>query len=324
MSAGNAHYVVVDRHGHRVWSQHGGAATFHRDLLWGPERTLDFIHRQRGGHAAFWMNSVWWQAVALLDLHERRLFVHTEREIAGYPRTGLREIRAWLEIMAALWPGWTVTWAPRGLYQIMEYLGLPYDTVLYLDEPPSPLTGQWAQAPTEDDDLTRVASALITVRDQDGRLSFRGCWASGLAEPLLSGPATLASHQEEALEFAVLESIPWSGAFLDVPARRLDWWSLDCLLDPAWLAPQWSGWTLTDHGDAFEEVAALIGPELLLDAGTDDGTLRRVADWFARHTADSHDRERLLRIRPVERTGALCRKSRNSVPDAGQAPCDEF
>ncbi|WP_449061904.1 hypothetical protein [Planomonospora algeriensis] len=299
MSAGNAHYVVVDRGGHRVWSRRGAAATFHRDLLWGPERTLDFIRRQQGGHAAFWMNSVWWRAVALLDLHERRLLVHTEHEIAGYPGTGLREVRAWLRIMAALWPGWTVTWVPRGLYQVMEYLGLPYDTVRYLDEPPSPLAGQWALPPAEEDDLARVAPTLVAVRDGDGRLSFGGCWASGLAEALLAGPAVLASAQEEATGFAALESVPWSGAFLDVPGRRLDWWSLDCLLDPAWPAHHWRGWTLTDHGDAFEEVAALIGPELLLDAGTDDDVLRGLTDWFARGTTDPRDHERLLRIPPT-------------------------
>ncbi|MBG0826353.1 hypothetical protein HS041_00965 [Planomonospora sp. ID67723] len=116
------------------------------------------------------------------------------------------------------------------------------------------------------------------------------------------GTATLSSRQEEATGSAVLESIPWSGAFLDVPGRRLDWWSLDCLLDPEWPAHLWRDWRLTDHGDAFEEVAALVGPELLLDAGTDDDALRRVADWFAHGTADPGDRERLLRIHPTGST----------------------
>ncbi|MFF4237951.1 hypothetical protein ACFYYL_18915 [Actinomadura geliboluensis] len=64
---GHAHYVIVDRDGHRVWSRHRGTYTLWHDLLRGPDGTIAFIEGQEGGTADFWMNSVWWNAVLLDD-----------------------------------------------------------------------------------------------------------------------------------------------------------------------------------------------------------------------------------------------------------------
>ncbi|MFI6710074.1 hypothetical protein ACIBF7_26800 [Nonomuraea sp. NPDC050478] len=295
MSGGHAHYVIVDGSGHRVWSRDRAAETLYHDLLRGPDRVIAFIREQRGGHRDHWMNSIWWQGVALLDLPARRLLVHTDQWIPGPDRhTSVLEVRAWLRLVAALWPGWTVTWAARGLHQVMDYLALPYDTVLYLDETPAP-RARWAQAPAEDD-LSAVADVLIAARDGE-RLSFGGWWAAGLAEPLLAGPGVLLTPQEEAVPFAALENVPWNGLYVDAPGRRLDWWSLDCSLDPRDLPARWPGWELTDHGDAFEEVAALIGPELLLDVDTEEEVFRRVAAWFVADAAPD-GREALRAVAP--------------------------
>ncbi|MEV0614680.1 hypothetical protein AB0I81_15225 [Nonomuraea sp. NPDC050404] len=282
MSGGHAHYVIVDGAGHRVWSRHRGALSLYQDVLKGPERMIAFIHEQEGGHRDFWMNSVWWQGVALLDLRERHLLVHTDQEMAEYGRpTSVFEIRAWLRLVASAWPGWRVTWASRGLHQVMEHLGLPYDTVLYLDDPPPELPTGWAQAPTEDNDLSRVAEVVIAVRDAGGALSFSGWWATGLDTPLLAGPDRLLSPKDEAVPFAALDAVPWSGVYLDAQNRTLDYWSLDCPLDLRELAGRWSGWRLTGHGDRFEDVLPLIGPEIVLDAGTEEAAYERVAGWFA-------------------------------------------
>lgn len=293
MGGGHAHYVIVDSAGHRVWSRHRGALTLYHDLLKGPERMIAFVHDQEGGHRDFWMNSIWWQGVTLLDLRERRLLVHTDQHIPGrHRRTSVLEIRAWLRLVAARWPGWQVTWASRGLHHIMDYLDMPYDTVLYLDEPLD-LPARWAQAPTEDDDLSLVAQAVIAIRDFDERLSFCGWWATGLDTPLLAGPEKLLSPQSETVPFAALDAIPWSGVYLDAPNRTLDWWALDCSLDLRELAARWSGWRLTDHGDRFEEVATLVGPELLLDVGTEEEAFQKVAGWFTADL-DPADRAALL------------------------------
>jgi hypothetical protein len=280
MSGGHAHYVIVDDAGHRVWSRNRGARTLYHDVLTGPDHMIAFVHDQEGGHHDFWMNAVWWQGVALLDLPERHLLVHTVEHIPGRDRrTSLLEVRAWLRLVVSAWPGWRVTWASRGLHEIMDHLGLPYDTVLYLGEsldlPPA-----WALALTEDDDLSIVAEAVIAVRGDDGRLSFGGVWSTGLDVPLLAGPERLLSPQDEAWPFAALDAVPWSGAYVDAPNRTLDWWSLDCSLDPRELAARWAGWRLTSHEDRFEDVARLVGPELVLDVGTDEEAFERVATWF--------------------------------------------
>ncbi|MGW4408224.1 hypothetical protein ACWEJ6_29625 [Nonomuraea sp. NPDC004702] len=283
MGTEHAHYVIVDAGGHRVWSRWGGAGTFYGDLLRGPDRLAAFVREQEHGHALGWGDAVRWQAVAVLDVSRRLLLVHCSLEIRGPVwRTSVPEIRAWLGLLAARWPGWTVKWAARGLHEVMEHLGLGYDTVAGLDDPPAPLPPQWGQGPAEDDDLSVVADTLVAVRDTTGRLSFAGWWGTGLARVLLAGPAALLSPQERATPFAALEAVPWNGVHLDAAARTLDWWSLDCSLPPSRPAERWPGWRLTCHQDAFEEVAALAAPELLLDLDGPDAALRRVTEWFGR------------------------------------------
>ncbi|WP_157419683.1 hypothetical protein [Actinomadura kijaniata] len=277
MGGGHAHYVILDRDGPRVWSRDRGAHSLLGDLLNGPERTVAFIRDQRGGTPDFWMNAVWWTGFALLDLRRRLLLVHTVEDIPGYePGTSVLEIRAWLELAENAWPRWRVAWATRGLYEVMDRLGLPYDTVRYLDDPLSLPAGQWASAPVDDDDPSTVAGTVIAVRDATGRLSFGGWWGGCLAEPLMAGPAPLLTPQDEATPCAVLAAVPRGGALLDARERRLDWWSVDCPMDLRRLDDAWRGWTLTDHGDAFEEVAALTGPDLLLESAPREEVLRRV------------------------------------------------
>jgi hypothetical protein len=289
MGGGHAHYVIVDGRRHRVWSRRHGARTLFHDVMWGPERTIDFIQAQSGGTSDAWMNSVWWEGVALLDVRRRRMLVHTRQDVAGRRRdTSVLEIRAWLRITRALWPRWEVSWAARELFEVMDHLGLPYDTVLYLDEPPPPLRAQWALPPTEDDDLSQVAPTLVAVRDAAGRLSFSGLWGAAMDGPLLAGPDTMLTPQDESVPFAALESVPRNGAYIDATARTLHWWSLDCPHAPRTAARTWAGWSLVDHGDAFEEVADLIGPELLLQPPAGEQTvLHRVAGWFDQDASDT-------------------------------------
>jgi hypothetical protein len=287
VSGGHAHYVVVDRGGYRVWSRHRGAYTLWHDVLRGPDGTIAFIGEQKGGTADFWMNSVWWNAVLLLDLPRRRMLVHIMDDVRD---PSIPEIRAWLGIVRALWPGWEVGWATRSLHEVMEYLGLGYDTVLYLDDPPMPLPAEWAGAPMEDDDLSTVAETLVAVRTEAG-LAFAGEWGHRASDILLAGPDVLLAPQPEAIPCAVLESIPNNGLYVDVPNRRVDWWASDLPMSADALPGPWLGWTLTDHGDAYEEVAPLIGPDLCIEPPPDPAGA--VKYWLERNAVDPAVRERI-------------------------------
>ncbi|MEU8122114.1 hypothetical protein AB0C21_25695 [Spirillospora sp. NPDC049024] len=266
MTGGHAHYVIVDRTGHRVWSRHRGAYTLWHDVLAGPERTVEFVRAQDGGTPDFWMNSVWWNGVLMLDLRHRRMLVHIFDDLRDPDVVALR---AWLGIVRALWPGWDVTWATRSLHEVMEYLGLPYDTVLYLDDPPHPPGEQWGWPPEDDEEPSTRPETLIAVRDATGALALNGDWALRLSDYLLAGPDVLLLPQEAATRSAALGAVPNSGLYLDAVKRRADWWSTDLPLDPRRLPALWQGWTLTDHGDAYEDVAALVGPNLLLEPASD-------------------------------------------------------
>ncbi|MQY03486.1 hypothetical protein [Actinomadura macrotermitis] len=292
MSGGHAHYVIVDANGYRVWSGHRGAHSIQHDVLWGPERTVGFIERQDGGTPDHWMNSVWWQGAVLVDLRKRHLLVYSQLFIECEPLGSIPELRFWLRILREMWPRWQVTWATRGLYEVMDYLGLPYSTVMYLDEP-SELTDQWGFEPMLEVDLPESSADLLAIRDAAGRLSFTGGWEGDLGPYLLAGPEALLVPQDRAMPSANMIEVPWSGLYMDAPARRADWWSIDCGLDPRRLPAIWPGWTLTDHGDDYETVAELIGPELLIEHPPD--SVGRFADELVGR-ASASDRPVLRRV----------------------------
>jgi hypothetical protein len=293
MSGGHAHYVIADRDGHRVWSRIRGAYTLWHDVLRGPDATIGFIRDQKGGTADFWMNSVWWNAVLLLDLPRRTMLVHVMDDVRD---PSIPEIRVWLRVVRALWPGWEVTWATRSLHAVMEYLGLPYGTVTYLDDPPFPQRPQWGGAPVEDEDLSVVAETLVAVRTESG-VGFAGDWGQRMSDVLLAGPDVLLVPQREATASAAMEAVPNNGLLVDAPNRRADWWASDLPIGADALPGPWQGWTLTDHGDAYEEVAALIGPELLIEPPADPAG--GVLSWLERNAAGPGVRER-IRVAALE------------------------
>ncbi|MCP2342219.1 hypothetical protein [Actinomadura rupiterrae] len=261
--------MTVQEDGYRVVGRRRGTRSLFWELLAGPEGF------DAEGEECGWVNAIWWNGVVLLDERHRLLLVHLADD-PPFPRGDLLEVRAWLEAVAARWPRWRVEWAARGLRQVLDYLRLPYDAVPDLEDVSQPVRAGWADSPTEDDDFGRVAPVLVAVGEGDTGDWFAGYWAPGLEQILLAGPDVVVGERHQGQRSAVLEAVPWSGVYVDVPGQRLDWWSLQCGTEAPAVAARWPGWTLTDHGDRFEDVADLIGSELCIDAGTQAEAAERV------------------------------------------------
>ncbi len=82
-----------------------------------------FIRLQRPVDVSGWLDEVWAEGGALLDLDEKHLLLFGGEDLLY--DVPLR--RVYLELLAQVWKGWTVRWAYEGIADLADYVGYPRD-----------------------------------------------------------------------------------------------------------------------------------------------------------------------------------------------------
>jgi len=102
------------------------SVTLTRDLFWGAEHALAFIRVQRPVDDAGWLDDVWAEGGAVLDLDRKHFLLYGGEDVLN--DVPLR--RVYLEWLGRVWNGWTVRWACEGIADLADYVGYPRDKVL--------------------------------------------------------------------------------------------------------------------------------------------------------------------------------------------------
>ncbi len=237
-----AHYVVVGELGVELRVSSFGAVSLLRDMFWGPEHGLRFAQEQASTDR--WRLESMCEGVACIDTVQRTLVVQSLYG-CGLP---LPVRRVYLAMLTATWPGWSVRWAPRGLFDVLEHVCL--DPEIVRDSPGAdPLPADWDLA--ADDSINTV----VSVRTEAGELFFYGAGNSALLPDLLEvGPDGVLAGALRRPELAPTV-FPMSGLHLDLGRRAGGYWTADTLGHPV-DDPEWPGWMLTCWYDRYEEQLA--------------------------------------------------------------------
>jgi len=251
--------VRVGQEGRAFFHARTGAQDLAERLFWGPdgvetllETTPRFALEELGAQV---------DGGAIVDDSQRSLRVWS----AGDEQHDVPARRVLLDMMATTWRGWDLDWV--GVDGLREHLidALGWDETdawrvfSTTDAPP----GTHAGPPPGN--LSWLTSVL-SVRHRDGALRFytadldedpplaplarlEGRWY----RPALRGPTELDLSGRDH---------PWSGTHVDLPGKTVDYWTA-CLRrvtdDVSALFP---GFTVTDHGDRFEQQLRLCGSRL--------------------------------------------------------------
>jgi hypothetical protein len=245
-----ANLVLVEGAGYQLFYSHWCAIRLTTDLFWGPEHAVKFVRMQRPvDRETGWQDDVFAEGGAVVDLNRKHLlFFGGEDVLSDVP---LR--RAYLELLARTWPGWTVEWACEGIADLAAYVGRPRESVLNSREYDAS-SGRLQPPRDEHKRHTRlVGSARLpdgTVRLYPllGDITYYLACGEKLVDAV--GPTTglpRLSLQDWTSSF------PGGGFHLDLARRQLGFWKASEAPGIVQrLTSRWPDWDLRWHGDLFE------------------------------------------------------------------------
>lgn len=249
--------MIKSGESYELFYSHWGANVIDRDLFWGPDAAFDFISGQ--GRSDSWMDDVWCEGGALLDLDAKRLLLFGGEDILFDPF--LRE--GYLSLCRLSWSPWTVEWAHRGIRDLAGPVGLAEDEVLAAPKKPR------LRPPTFSHPKKLRNCSMLQV-DQ----SFYAV-VEDIKFYLPLGPEILNALPKRPPKLALEQEYPYGGAVIDTANRRLRYWKLNDR--PRFEEEVEQGWQSWDV-ERDESLSASKVRELLSVAGADCPTQKQIVE----------------------------------------------
>ncbi|MBO2460788.1 hypothetical protein [Actinomadura violacea] len=242
-----ANFVLIDASRVRLHYSHWGADVVCSALVAGPAPAARFIAAQHrcDDPENDWLDDVWAEGGAVVDRTARRLVFYGDQLMQDLPCK-----RAFLALLEATWPGWTVRWAYDGAGDLAAAAGLDRSAVREPDEDERFLPDETI---AELDDEIH----LLTVRTPEGCTAYPLGW---FVHTGWQGPALLDRLPAGGLARLDLPEIPAGGLHVDAGARTAGVWIRDSCtgLVPA-LGGLWPGWRVEFWEDRYEEQLVRCG-----------------------------------------------------------------
>jgi hypothetical protein len=281
--------LIVIEHGQRlVYYDHWCANRLDDELFWGPEEALHFIRQREPLGEEGWLDEVWCEGAAVLDLDRRDLLFFGGQDVLFDVR--LRRVH--LDLLRHQWNGWTVRWAPEGLMTILDELGMPREPFVHQREDDDLSGFRFHRAHPEDSDV------LLTEQPLDGPLRLGGVF--GTVEDLVTGPEALDVLLNGRF-FGLIGGVPmrrtlrWhdnefpvGGVHIDRRNKRLaTWWASDTGSRRGDVERAWRGWSVDWMFDDFERHVALCGDALILPPFDECAVVQTILDRLEPQLIDS-------------------------------------
>ncbi len=239
-------------------------------LIGGPELALRYAQSLRQCTKDQWVDPVWADGGAVVDLDRRRVLFFGEGLMVE-----MAERRALMNVLAAVWPDYAICWAYDGTAELAGYVGAQL-------RPHS-----WDKRPTLR--LSRERNALchlVSVVDDAGQIRMWPLWWH--LSKAWHGPALIDQLPGRGVRRLTLGKIPEGGVHIDVPRKMVGAWQTADTMGIFQALPYlWRGWQTECWEDRFEEQAArckgaLRLPPLDLAAGAD-----RAQTWIRNRVFES-------------------------------------
>ena len=153
-----ANIVLVDRDGWQLRYSHWAGCRMLDALLAGPDMAERYIRAQEVGK--FWTDELWADGGLALDLAERKLLFFGEELMVT-----MNERRAMFELLAIMWPGYSISWAYDATAEIAAYVGVSL-----------PMRDKASQPELTLADDTACLHHLVTVLGPDGAVRAWPLW----------------------------------------------------------------------------------------------------------------------------------------------------
>ncbi|MCY7556816.1 MULTISPECIES: hypothetical protein [Paenibacillus] len=109
---------------------HWCANTLPKDLFLGEQHAVKFIEMQKRVDESGWLDDVWAEGGAIVDLDKKKLVFYGGEDILY--NVPLRNF--YLKLMRTIWSGWEIAWAYEGILDLANYVGYPQEKILTYGE----------------------------------------------------------------------------------------------------------------------------------------------------------------------------------------------
>jgi len=267
-----ANFVIVKDRDWQLYYSHWAGCRILDALIGGPELALRYAQSLRQLAKDQWVDPVWADGGAVVDVDRRRLLFFGDELMVEMP-----ERRALMSVLAVAWPDYAICWAYDGTAELAGYVGAELPPYLWDNRPGLRLARD-----------RNALCHLVSVVDAPGQVRMWPLWWH--LSKAWHGPALIDKLPGPGVRRLTLGKIPEGGLHIDVPRKMVGaWQTVDTMGIFQALPDLWSGWQSECWEDRFEEQAlrckgALRIPELDLVAGAGSAQARirdRVFQSFA-------------------------------------------
>lgn len=241
-----ANLIIVENGAHRLFYSHWCANTLPHDLFWGPDHATAFIRIQREVDESGWLDEIWAEGGAVVDLDRRVLLLYGGEDV-------LYDIpmrRVYLDLLRRVWTRWEVRWAFEGIADLAEYVGFPRDRVLS-ERAVSPAC---TLEPPEERSWVDTVASIRTRSEQIRLYPLPGT----VDDYLYCGLNLLDCCQTESGEAELsldewTDSFPTGGVHIDGITRTIEFWiACDAPDVERRVTQRWLGWNVQWRRDHYE------------------------------------------------------------------------
>lgn len=231
-----ANYILKSAHDFELYYSHWGANVVPSDFFWGPQAATEFIRSQQP--TTEWLDDVWCEGGASLDLHARRLVLFGGED-AQYDPFLRAVIAAFFE---HTWAGWHVAWAHRGILDLAREAGIEEAVVTARTD-----KSQSKEPAPKPRPVQKNKPWSESVVEVDGKLYSL---ENTIDEVMCGGPDFLAALPHKPPGVFLDSCPPTGGAVFHSGERILRFWHTRLFDQPEKaLGEFWPGWQLVHRPD---------------------------------------------------------------------------
>ncbi|MGZ7441798.1 hypothetical protein [Paenibacillus sp. TH7-28] len=150
-----ANLIIVRNNYYELYYSHWCASTLPQDLFWGEQHAVKFIEMQKQVDESGWLDDVWAEGGAIVDLDKKKLVFYGGEDILYH--VPLRNLD--LKLMRTIWSGREIAWAYEGILDLANYVGYPKEKILTYGE--DDLKDASLEPPEEKDWVDTIASVMF-------------------------------------------------------------------------------------------------------------------------------------------------------------------
>ncbi|RRJ64407.1 hypothetical protein EHV15_16875 [Paenibacillus oralis] len=242
-----ANLIMVRNNYYELYYSHWCANTLPKDLFWGEQHAVKFIEMQKRVDESGWLDDVWAEGGAVIDLDKKKLVLYGGEDILY--NVPLRNL--YLKLMRTIWSGWEIAWAYEGILDLANYVGYPREKILTYGE--DDLKDASLEPPEEKDWVDTIASVMFP---QNELLLFP---LSGGVEVYLAHGPNMIHEINKSYGYKSIALREWSKEFpvggfhIDIGRRKLEFWHANDIPNISHeLKAKWSGWEVVHHYGDYE------------------------------------------------------------------------